>query len=423
MDDIRKEGAEYVYNFAKRIIDETGPRLPASKEEERGAEIVAEAMKEATGAEAKTEKFKLAPLASIASIPCCGWAGFIAALLYFVTPVASLVISALTLLYAIVQIFTYSGLFDKFWIQRTSQNVYSEVLPADGEYDYTIMFSGHIDSSWLCKHFLKPKTAVLKIASGVAGIIVLIVVSAIRVIIGAKEGSLLFWGAEFNAFAIVCAVIAALTLITSALLGNYITWDKKKASPGAMDNLTGVGFSVFMAKYFKENPDKMPARCRIVCAGFGSEESGLKGSEAFVKAHKDEEWLKRTYAINIDSVRDFEHFNVVKGDLWLGTHFDEELIKAGKEAMKKAGHEAGIIYNPVGGCDSTPLCRANIKTVTLIAQNPNVSDYYHTYKDTVENLNKTTLEDFTATLLEVVNFIAAKESGETAKEKSDGIAA
>lgn len=410
--DIRKEGAEYVYNFAKKVIDTTGPRLPGTEEEALGAQVVAEEMEKATGSKAFIEKFKLAPKASIACIPCCGWAGFIAAILYYVSPIASLIVSAGAFLYAILQIFTYSGALDKLWIQHESQNVWSEVLPEDGKYDYTIMFSGHIDSSWLCKLFLKsPKTAVAKIALGVVGILVVIVVSAVRV----GLGELFFWAAEVDAGSITCAALNAVTLITSAMLAQYITWNKKVASPGAMDNLTGVGFSVYMAKYFKEHPEEMPKNCRIVCAGLGSEEAGLKGSFAYVKAHKDEEKFKNTYVINIDSVRDFDHFNVVKGDLWLFSHFDKELIEAAKDSMRDAGHKPGVIVNPVGGCDSTPFYRAGLKTVTMIAQNPNVTDYYHTYKDTVEGLNKDTLADFTTALISMTKRVAEIEEKKRAE--------
>lgn len=401
--EIKKEGAEFVRNFAKTVIDRTGPRLPATEEEKLGASIVAEEMEKATGNKATIEEFKLAPLASIASIPLCGIAGFVAGLLYFVSPIAALAVAGLALIYAIFQVFTYSGVFDRLWKQKVSQNVYSEVLPEDGKYDYTIMFSGHIDSSWLCKHFLNsPKTAVLKLASGLVGIIALIVICAIQI----AFGNYLFWKSAFNTFDIVCGVIVVLTLLGSYFLANYLTWNKKVASPGAMDNLTGVGFSVFMAKYFKENPDKLPKGCRIVCAGLGSEEAGLKGSMAFCKAHKNDENFKNTYVINIDSVRDFEHFNAVKGDLWLFSHFDKGLIDAALEAMREAGHEPGVIVNPVGGCDSTPFYRAGLKTVTVVAQNPTVTDYYHTYKDTVEGLDMNTLEDFTVALLSMTDKVA-----------------
>ena len=177
-----------------------------------------------------------------------------------------------------------------------------------------------------------------------------------------------------------------------------------------MDNLTGVGYSMFMADYFKNNPDKHPSSCRIVCAALGSEEAGLKGSEAFVKAHKNDPTFANAYVVNIDSIRDYEHFNVIKGDLWLGSKFDKELIDASLQSMKEAGHEAKVIYNPVGGCDSTPFYRGGYKTVTLIAQNPNITDYYHTSKDTYDNLDLRTLEDFTEVLFRLTDKIAEMEN-------------
>lgn len=407
MTELKHSGRDYVYGFTKEIIDEVGPRLPGSEEEKIAAEIVAEKMEKISGRKANVEEFRLAPLASIASIPCLGWAGFIAGLVFFLSPLAAFIMCFLILTYAVLQVFTYSGVLDKLWKQHTSRNVYTEILPPDGKYDYTIVYCGHIDSSWLWKHSLKnPNTAIVKTAFGIVGIIVLLVISAVL------SGKRYFWTGDvvFTVPVIVAYVLAGLTLISSAVLGNYLTWDKKKASPGAMDNLTGVGYSMFMAEYFKNNPDKHPSSCRIVCAALGSEEAGLKGSEAFVKAHKNDPSFANAYVVNIDSIRDYEHFNVIKGDLWLGSKFDKELIDASLQSMKEAGHEAKVIYNPVGGCDSTPFYRGGYKTVTLIAQNPNITDYYHTSKDTYDNLDLRTLEDFTEVLFRLTDKIAEMEN-------------
>ena len=79
-------------------------------------------------------------------------------------------------------------------------------------------------------------------------------------------------------------------------LSQFLTWDKEKASPGAMGNLSGTEIALAVTKYYKEHPEKMPKNTRLVVASFGAEESGLKGSLAYCKAHK-KEFNKHTFVI------------------------------------------------------------------------------------------------------------------------------
>ncbi len=404
MENYKSQSAEYVHGFIKKVIETTGPRLPGSEEEARAASLIAEEMEKATGNKAIIEPFKVAPVASIGAISVLGVITLITTALFFISPLIGLILSCLIFLYAILQVFTYTGIFDFMWKQHTSHNVYSEVLPENNSYDYTIMFSGHNDSSWHWNHSYKnPKTALLKIGLGLLGLIVLIIVGAQQV----KLGNLFVWNSAKDVSTIVLYCLPVITLPGSFFIATFLTWNKALAAPGAMDNLSGVGFSILMAKYFNENKDKLPKNCRIICAGLGSEEAGLKGSMAFVKKHKNEEWLKNTYVINLDSIRDYEHFNVVKGDLWLNSHFDKDLINMAVEAMKEVGRKGGVIINPIGGCDSTPFSRIGVKTATLIAQNPTLTDYYHTCKDVYEELDMRTLADFSEVLLKLTDKVAA----------------
>lgn len=78
----------------------------------------------------------------------------------------------------------------------------------------------------------------------------------------------------------------------------------------------------------------------------------------------------------------------------------------------------GVILNPAGGCDSTPFIRAGIRTVTLCAQNPTTTDYYHTYNDTVENLDKSVLDDSFEMIVNVVNATAEFDAEKNEKSAS-----
>ncbi|MDR0696088.1 MAG: M20/M25/M40 family metallo-hydrolase [Christensenellaceae bacterium] len=406
-----KAGAEFVKNFAGDVIQKFGPRLPGSDEERAAAADIANTFSTVTGNDTKVEDFKLAPIASIGFIPVLGVVSLLSLGLYIlVSPWASFALSTVLLLYAVVQIFMYKGLFDVLFPQKISKNLYSKI-DGGSKIDYTIVYSGHIDSSWnwnlaVTKH---PQLSIIKTIFGVVGILIVLLLSIIRV------------STDHLAFSIKEGLVTAGDWIFFLLpfvflpgfywLSIYLSYDKKIASPGAMDNLSGTGLALLMAKHYKDNPDELPENCRIIVAGMGSEEAGLKGSFAFMKAHKnDTDLLVNPYFVNLDSFRDYDHFNVVTGDLWLMSHFDPELIEMGEESIKEVGLTPKRIKNPVGGCDSTPFYRAGYKTVTLCAQNPTATNYYHTYNDKVEDLNLDTLEKAYEVVLNVSNKIHAKHS-------------
>lgn len=401
-----KIGAKMIFDFCKEIIDKHGPRLPGSDEEKAAQADIAKIMEEATGVKPTVEKFTLAPRASIGAIPYLGYAGFIALVLYYIHPIASLIVSLCTLLFAIVQVFTYKGWFDKLFKQEESCNVYS-VIDGKGEIDHTIVFSGHADSSWLWQMAAKnPKTMILRTVYGVVGVVAIIIGSLLRLVVVPRLTLSPVGNTPMTALDIALYIIPLLFIPGIYSLCIYLSHDKTKASPGAMDNLTGVGASIFMGKYFKENPDKLPDNCRIIIASLGSEEAGLKGSEAFMKAHAgDKDLLINPYFFNIDSLRDYEHFNAVKGDSWLMSKFDDDMKNMLVKAFENAGVKPNIIVNPVGGCDSTPICRAGYKTITFAAQKPDVTDYYHTYRDTCDGLDMNTLEKSVDIIIDVTEQI------------------
>ena len=418
---------QYVYDFAKKVIDTTGPRLPGSPEEAQGAAMIADELADIAGKPSVTEKFVMAPRASIAAIPILGLLGIISFALYYVTPFASLVSTLLTLVIAILQVFTYSGKLDFLFKKEPSQNVYNTFEPLSGKVERTIILSAHNDSSWCWQLSVKnPKTAILKTVVGVVSVLALMVMSAIAA--GMGMYSFMYIGELATAesftsaqvFTIVLYFLPLLCLPGCYWLCIYLTWDKSKASPGAMDNMTGVGLCAAVLKYFYANPDKAPENCRIVAAGMGAEEASLKGAIAFVQAHKGDPSLmgERTYVLNLDSFRDRDYFSVVMGDAWLGSRFDPELRDVCLKVMNDMDLKPGVILNPAGGCDSTPFIRAGIKTVTLCAQNPTTTDYYHTYNDTVENLDKSVLDDSFEMIVNVVNATAEFDAEKNEKSAS-----
>lgn len=382
------EGKDYVFGFIKTIIDKHGPRLPGSEEEHAASYDIEKYIGEATGKEVIREPFKVSPVASIGAIPIIGLIGFLLIAFYYVNPIIALVIALLTFAYAVIQIFMYKGWFDKLWVRHDSQNLYS-VIDGSDKIDYTIMLSGHMDSSWNWNHSINtPQFFIIKLACFLVSFIAIIVFSIIRISIGYSSG---IFGIDLNHLVLTFGPIL---LVPGFYFGaTFLSWDKKIASPGAMDNLSGIGAAMYMGKYYRENPEKLPKNCRIIVAALGSEEAGLKGSMAFVALHKnDKNLLINPINLNIDSMSDYDHFGVITGDLWQMTNFDPELIKIATDVFKSMGLKTQAFKNPIGGCDSTPFCKIGIPTVTLCAQNPVPTNYYHTTRDHYDRLDVRTIE-------------------------------
>lgn len=432
---MKEEIKKYVheaYDIVTHASKNIGSRLPGSEGERKYAAYMGDKLRE-IGIEPKTEEFAVSPKSSIGGLPYAGWFGFIMSILaYFALGISSIwfgmaLASVVFLIWLVTCVFLYKTWFDMFFPQKISQNTYGELLPEDGKYDYTIILSGHTDTSWTWRHSeniykYKDKPIIGVLATygkvGFAAICVFFIcgVSLAMAILmtgnyfGASWAHAALASASFNRFNFAMHFLSAITAFGSWFLIMWGDPHDENASRGAMDNATGCALSYAITKYYKENPDKMPKNCRIIDFNCGSEESGLRGSMAFTKDHKGEDILKNAWNINIDSIADKEYFEVVIKDDWQGVRFDTDLEKMFKDTFNELQIESktgGCIHNPVGGCDSTPMTKAGIKSVTFAAQNPMLTYYYHTWRDLPDRFEVETVGTGFEVLLGVIDKIAA----------------
>ena len=422
-----QEAWDIVNHAAKKI----GSRLPGSDGEKKYADYMGDKLRE-IGIEPKQEEFAVSPRSGIGGLSYAGWCGFIlSALAYFALQLQAVWFGMagfgiIMVLWLVFSCFFYKTWFDMFFPQEISQNTYGVLEPEDGKADYTIILSGHTDTSWCWRHSEhiykyknKPIIGMLatygKVGFGAICVFFMIGVSvAMSVIYGAQYLGAgwainVLYSESFRNFQFAMFFLPIITAIGSLFVVMWGDPNPRNASRGAMDNATGCALSYAVIKYFKENPDKMPKNCRIVDCNVGSEEAGLRGSMAFAKEHKDDELTKNAWNINIDSVADKEYFEVVIKDDWQGVRFDKDLEAMFKESFKDAGVPSKTnycIHNPVGGCDSTPMTRAGIKSVTFAAQNPELTYYYHTWRDMPERFEMETVGDGFDVILGVIDRIA-----------------
>lgn len=416
-EELKKYGDE-AYEMVEYAAHKIGPRLPGSKNEKKYHDYMSDKLKE-IGLNPVTESFVFAPHSSIGGLPYAGWAGIIGCILTVIaTMLASIsayaglathfvctVYMICTWVWLVVSVFKYHTCFDWCFKHKVSHNTYAELLPEDGKYDYTIFLSGHTDTSWTLKLSASQNKlgfvgVVLRLGLGAIAVALVTIISAVLLVLimMLNYGDNLGYNTlanVYDAYRIVSQIAlysSPLLIICAFLLTMYNEKTEEIASPGAMDNATGVSIAYQVLKYYKENPDKMPKNCRIVDFNCGAEESGLRGSIAFTRKHKNDGMLDNAYHINIDSIADAEHFEVIHGDSWLCPHFDKDLERMFKESMREAGiKNPGDIANPVGGCDSTPFQKAGVKSITFAAQNPVMSDYYHTFRDVPERFSAETV--------------------------------
>ncbi|MFQ9819699.1 MAG: M28 family metallopeptidase [Acutalibacteraceae bacterium] len=422
-----EEAFEIVEHAAKKI----GSRLPGSDGEKEYAAYMGDKLR-SIGIEPVREEFAVSPRASIGGIPYAGYLGLIMSALVYVALHLSAVWYGMALasvvcwVWLILSVFLYKTWFDMFFKQEISQNTYGELLPPDGKYDYTIILSGHTDTSWCWRHsayaskFKKTKPALGLVATFAKvgfGVICFLFLTAVSIAMTVISSGVYFgevWAlkiansASFANFLFAMHFLPVVTAIGCMFVVMWADPNPRNASRGAMDNATGCALSFAVTKYFHDHPEKMPKNCRIIDFNCGSEEAGLRGSIAFTREHKGEPILENTWNINIDSVADKDFFEVVIKDDWQFCRFDTDLEKMFKDTFNELGIVSktnGCIHNPVGGCDSTPMTKAGMKSVTFAAQDPTLTYYYHTWHDVPERFELETVGDGFDVILGVIDKI------------------
>ena len=422
-----EEAFEIVEHAAKKI----GSRLPGSDGEKEYAAYMGDKLR-SIGIEPVREEFAVSPRASIGGIPYAGYPGLIMSALVYVALHLSAVWYGMALasvvcwVWLILSVFLYKTWFDMFFKQEISQNTYGELLPPDGKYDYTIILSGHTDTSWCWRHsahaskFKKTKPAMGLVATFAKvgfGVICFLFLTAVSIAMTVISSGVYFgevWAlkiansASFANFLFAMHFLPVVTAIGCMFVVMWADPNPRNASRGAMDNATGCALSFAVTKYFHDHPEKMPKNCRIIDFNCGSEEAGLRGSIAFTREHKGEPILENTWNINIDSVADKDFFEVVIKDDWQFCRFDTDLEKMFKDTFNELGIVSktnGCIHNPVGGCDSTPMTKAGMKSVTFAAQDPTLTYYYHTWHDVPERFELETVGDGFDVILGVIDKI------------------
>ncbi|NVK21091.1 MAG: M20/M25/M40 family metallo-hydrolase [Kangiellaceae bacterium] len=181
--------------------------------------------------------------------------------------------------------------------------------------------------------------------------------------------------------------------------GHLDSWD---LGTGALDDGAGIAITTAAAELIARLPQRPKRSIRVVM--FANEEQGLVGARAYAEAHKDE--LQK---IITGAESDFG-----AGKIWrLDSRVKSEALPV-VEQMAKIMEPLGIEYGnnrAGGGPDLIPLRQMGISVFSLRQDGTDYFDYHHTPDDTLDKIEKESLDQNTAAYV-VLAYITAQMDGD-----------
>ncbi len=189
---------------------------------------------------------------------------------------------------------------------------------------------------------------------------------------------------------------AILTVVVNLLPVNALLFFvDKKATPGAVDNLTAVAICLCMAKILQEwreiYPEKYPKNTEVQIAIVGCEEVGLRGSEAFAKRHAAEYNKIDTTCVNLESISDVKIVTIFTEEKTTGTKLTPEVYKLLDQCATELEIRHNLDHMPgvAGGTDAAGFVRGGLKASSLCGlKYKDYLAYYHTDRDNIDVYNK-----------------------------------
>jgi hypothetical protein len=277
---------------AKRYAREIAfPRMVGTEGERRAAETISRTLKE-LGYAVREEGFR------IRISPWVWMKGFLVVSLcllvltqldYSRSPVVSLLCTGILIVWIVS--------WEKLWIRlgrwvvsedsgegTRSKNIFAE-LPAqkDGQLLYLV---AHYDSK---SQSLNLYVRAILFLLGILGLVFLVIWTWVSVLMGWGAGRVLSLPAWIQ---IIFAAVCLFHLV-------YLLGPMKNASEGAVDNASGVGVLLELARMVRLNP---PPGVRPIFLFTGAEEWGLLGALMVARRHGPDMLRSKALVINVDSV-------------------------------------------------------------------------------------------------------------------------
>lgn len=381
--DKKDKAAKYMIDEITHIIKNFEKRDPGSNGEHQAAKYMADQLKEYGCEHVEVESFKENPGSFF------GWIYFTisfvlaAIVLYFFVPILSIILIIAGLAIVLLEFGLYKKCVDRFFPEKTGHNV-TAIKECSGETKRRLIFCGHIDAAWEwpVNYALGGVGFEGHAILGFGGALYFLAISILKVFHIVQDANLLktlgLWGLCFIPF----------------LIGLYFMWNEHRIVDGANDNLTGCYMGIALIKALHDEGIELE-NTEIGCILAGSEEAGLRGSKAWCEAHKGEFQDVPTVIISYDTIHDPKYLMVnyreLNGTVKMDKKHSDMFLNAAKSInvpIKKGW------VPPLGGAtDGAAFTQAGFTSVSITGLNHKLEDYYHTRRDTYDNMNAEGLEN------------------------------
>lgn len=381
----KNEAASYMVGEITHIIKTFEKRSPGSRGEEQACEYMAKVLKEDCGCDrADVESFKEHPGAFY------GWLFFTltfvlaAVALFFFLPLASIILIVVGLGIALLEFGTYKKVVDPFFKEKTGHNV-TAIKKCTGETKRRVIFNGHPDAAWEWPVNYKLGGVGFEghaIICGVGALYYLI----LSILSVAKNG--VAFGQISTADPLAKAALWGLIFVPF-IIGLYFMVNYRRVVDGANDNLSGCYMGISVLKFLKDEGIELE-NTELGVVLTGSEEAGLRGAKAWCEAHKGEFDDVPTFIFSYDTIHDPKFLMVNYRDLNATVAADKDVSDLFMEAAAEIGVpcKKGMVPPLGGATDSAAFAQAGFRATGVTGLNHKLEDYYHTRRDTYDNMDE-----------------------------------
>lgn len=381
----KNEYADYMVDEITHICKTFEKRDPGSKGELQACEYMAEVLKKDCGCQrADVESFKENPGSFF------GWIYFTitfvlaAVALFFVFPLASVLLIIAALFIVFMQFGLYKKLIDKCFPEKTGHNV-TAVKKCTGEVKRRIFFNGHPDAAWEWPVNYKLGGVGFEGHAVICGVgaVYYLVLSIVYI----AQNGIQLSVADTSSTLVKMGLVGL--IFVPFLIGLYWMWNKNRVVDGANDNLSGCYMGIAVMKALQDAGITLE-NTEVGVILTGSEEAGLRGAKAWCEQHKGEFDDVPTFIFSYDTIHDPKFLMTNYRDLNGTVKADKEVSDLFMEAAKAAGVpcKKGWVPPLGGATDSAAFAQAGFRATGVTGLNHKLEDYYHTRRDTYDNMNK-----------------------------------